>query len=66
MANIFLSIPILGRPELKMVYSMYRSLHATRKHHISLYFNEGDSLISRVRNVHMSQFLYNYTHSELH
>ena len=64
MANIFLSIPILGRPELKMMYSMYRSLHATRKHHISLYFNENDSLISRVRNVHMSQFLYNYTNCD--
>jgi len=61
MAKIFLSVPILGRPELKMIYSMYRSILSTRKHQIRLYFNEGDSLISRVRNVHMSQFLYNYT-----
>ena len=64
MAKIFLSVPILGRPELKMIYSMYRAILSTRKHQIRLYFNEGDSLISRVRNVHISQFLYNYTEND--
>ncbi len=61
MAKIFLSVPILGRPELQMIYSMYRSILSTRKHQIRLYFNSNDSLISRVRNVHISLFLHQYT-----
>jgi len=55
MANIFLSIPVLGRPELRMMNSLYQSCQTT-KHKIRLNFNENDSLISRVRNVHMSNW----------
>jgi hypothetical protein len=57
MAKIFLSVPILGKPELKMIYSMYQSILSSGKHQVRVYFNENDSLISRVRNVHMSVFL---------
>jgi len=57
MANIFLSVPILGKPELKMIYSMYQAILSSGKHQVRVYFNENDSLISRVRNVHMSVFL---------
>jgi len=56
MANIFLSVPILGKPELKMMYSMYQSILSSGKHQVRVYFNENDSLISRVRNVHLSAF----------
>lgn len=57
MANIFLSVPILGKPELKHMYSMYQAILSCTNHKVRLYFNENDSLISRVRNVHMSVFL---------
>jgi len=58
MAKIFLSVPILGRPELKFIYSMYQAiLSCAKTHQVRVYFNENDSLISRVRNVHMSAFL---------
>jgi hypothetical protein len=61
MANIFLSVPILDKPELKMIYSTYQAILSCRDHNVRIYFNENDSLISRVRNVHLSEFLYNYT-----
>lgn len=54
MAKIFLSVPVLGKPELQMMYSMYQAILSCRKHQVRIYFNEGDSLISRVRNVHIS------------
>jgi hypothetical protein len=57
MAKIFLSVPILGKPELKMMYSMYQAILSAPQHRVRLYFNENDSLISRVRNVHISSFL---------
>jgi len=59
MAKIFLSIPILGRPELKMIYSTYQAILSS-KHQVRIYFNENDSLIPRVRNVHISAFLYSF------
>jgi len=58
--NIFLSIPVLDRPELKMMYSMYQAMLSCGEHNVRIYFNENDSLISRVRNVHMSTFLNDY------
>ena len=61
MANIFLSIPILGKPELKHLHSVYQAISASRNHRVRLYFNENDSLISRVRNVHISTFLNDFT-----
>ena len=57
MAQIFLSIPVLDRPELKMLYSTYQSILSCGVHKVRMYFNENDSLISRVRNVHISAFL---------
>jgi len=57
MAKIFLSVPVLGKPELKMMYSMYQAILSCQDHQIRLYFNENDSLISRVRNVHISVFM---------
>jgi len=56
MANIFLSVPILNRPELKSVYSIYRAILSCPNHNVRIYFNENDSLISRVRNVHLAAF----------
>ena len=58
--KIFLSIPVLGRPELKSIYTVYQSILSCRDHQVRLYLNENDSLISRVRNVHMSVFLNEY------
>jgi len=54
---IFLSVPILDRPEFKMIYSMYQAILSCKEHKVRLFVNENDSLISRVRNVHMSLFL---------
>ena len=56
MAKIFISIPILEKPELRSLHSVYMAV-MTSKHQCRLYFNENDSLISRVRNVHASLFL---------
>jgi len=60
MAKIFVSVPILGRPELKMIYSLYQSIFTCKEHQVRLYFNENDSLISRVRNAHISTFINEY------
>lgn len=60
MAKIFVSIPILGRPELRHIYSVYQSILSCPQHQVRLYFNENDSLISRVRNVHLSAFYNDY------
>lgn len=57
MANIFVSVPILEKPEFKMLHSLYQSVLTSGKHQVRIYVNENDSLISRVRNVHMSVFL---------
>jgi len=60
MAQIFLSIPIMDKPELKMIYTLYRAISSSGKHQVRLFFNENDSLISRIRNVHMSEFYHHY------
>jgi len=60
MAKIFLSVPILEKPDFKMIYSTYQSILSCREHQVRLYVNENDSLISRVRNVHLSTFLNDY------
>jgi len=57
MAKIFLSVPVLDKPELKMLYSTYQAMLSCGEHQVRIYFNENDSLISRVRNVHISAFL---------
>ena len=60
MISIFVSVPILGKPELRHLYSLYQAIFTCPQYKIRLYFNENDSLISRVRNVHMSVFLDEY------
>lgn len=60
MAKIFLSVPVLEKPELRMFYNTYQAILSCREHQVRIYFNENDSLISRVRNVHMSTFLNDY------
>lgn len=60
MAKIFLSVPILEKPEFKMLYSVYQAILSCQGHQVRMYVNENDSLVSRVRNVHMSVFLNEY------
>jgi len=64
MAKVFLSVPVLDKPELKMLYSTYQAMLTSREHQVRIYFNENDSLISRVRNVHMSTFLDDFPECE--
>lgn len=60
MAKIFLSVPILDKAHTKMWFSMYQAIQTCREHQIRLFLNENDSLISRVRNCHISTFLNDY------
>jgi len=60
MAKIFLSVPVLGRPELRMMQKMMQAILSASPHQIRAYYNENDSLISRVRNAHMSVFVNDY------
>jgi len=55
MANIFLSIPVLDKPELSFMYSMFKAATSTR-HNVKICYHERDSLISRARNVAISTF----------
>lgn len=57
--KIFLSIPIADKPELRMFFEVQKAI-STSKHEILLYSTEGDSLISRVRNNHISMFINKY------
>jgi hypothetical protein len=57
--TIFLSIPILDKPELNHIYTVYQAILSS-KHRVRIYWNLGDSLISRVRNVHMSVFYHEF------
>ena len=59
MAQVFLSYPVLGKPEMKSVYSVYQSILST-PHTVRFFVEENDSLISRVRNAHISKFLNNF------
>lgn len=60
MAKIFLSVPIMHRPELRMIQSMYQAALSCKEHQVQAYYNLNDSLISRVRNVHTSVFYNEY------
>lgn len=57
MSKILLSMPVLGRPELRTMQSLMQAISCCKNHQIKLHFNENDSLISRVRNVHISDFI---------
>jgi hypothetical protein len=56
MSKIFVSVPILGNPEFKMINSLYQAIFSCKEHQVRLHVTQNDSLISRVRNVHMSIF----------
>lgn len=60
MAKILVSLPVLGRPNLRMIQSLYSAIHNCKEHDISIYSSENDSMISRVRNVHLSVFINDY------
>lgn len=60
MAKIFLSYPVLGKPELNSIFSIYQAILSKPEHQVRLYANLNDSLISRVRNVHLSVFYNDY------
>ncbi len=57
MAKIFVSIPVLEKPELKMMNSLFQAISQCPEHTVIPFYNYNDSLISRVRNVHLSKFL---------
>lgn len=59
MAKIFLSMPVAGNPELQTMCSLFLSI-ATSKHQVLLHTTENDSLISRIRNSHISIFWNEY------
>lgn len=61
MKKIFLSIPVADKPELKNLFSLYEAINNCGCE-VKIYATEGDSLISRVRNCHISTFMddYNY------
>ena len=55
--KIFLSMPILDRPELNSFFSVYQSMLTCPKHQVRIYFNHGDSLVSRARTYAISAFI---------
>ena len=61
MAKILVSYPVLGRPNMRSLQSLYSAIHNCKDHEISIYSSENDSMISRVRNVHLSVFMNEYS-----
>jgi hypothetical protein len=59
MTKIFLSMPVADKPELKTLFSLYQAI-GTCGYEVKIYATEGDSLISRVRNSHISVFFDEY------
>lgn len=60
MANIFLSIPVMDKPELRMIRSLYTAIQNSN-HKVYTCFSENESLIQRARNSHISTFLNDFT-----
>jgi hypothetical protein len=60
MAKILVSVPVLGRPNLRMMQSLYSAINSCKEHDITIYTSENDSMISRVRNVHISTYIHDY------
>ena len=60
MAKVFVSLPVLGRPNLRMIQSLYAAANSCKEHEIVIHSSENDSMISRVRNVHISKFINDY------
>ena len=64
MPNVFISMPVMDKPELACLQSLYSTILSCKEHSCRLYFTTNDSLISRVRNVNLSTFYYNYPECE--
>jgi len=60
MAKILVSYPVLGRPNLRSIQSLYSAINNCKEHDITIHSSENDSMISRVRNVHISSFINDY------
>jgi len=60
MSKIFISVPIINRPELKMMHTMYQTVLTCKEHTSKIFYHENDSLISRVRNVQISKWYNEY------
>ena len=60
MAKILVSLPVLGKPSLKMIQSLYSAINTCKEHDITIHSSENDSMVSRVRNVHISEYVNNY------
>jgi hypothetical protein len=60
MAKILVSVPVLGKPSLSMIRTLYSAIHSCKEHDVTIHFSENDSMISRVRNVHVSAFINDY------
>lgn len=54
--NVFVSVPVIDKPELNFIHSLYQTIMTCKNHHVRLYFVNNDSLISRVRNCSLSVF----------
>jgi hypothetical protein len=59
MSKIFLSMPVADKPELKTINSLFSAILSS-KHQVIIHSTENDSLISRIRNSHVSSFLDEY------
>ena len=59
MAKIFVMIPVLGRPEMNFMLSLFSAIESS-SHTINICVEQGDSLLPRVRNVQMTAFLDKY------
>lgn len=58
MSKIFLSYPTLHAPDMRSITSVYQAvLTCADKHQVLLKYEVGDSLISRARNNHITEFL---------
>lgn len=60
MAKILVSVPILDRPELDFMTSLYSAKGSCKEHQVYFIFGSGESLISRARNTHISMFINQY------
>ena len=60
MAKILVSYPVLGRPNMRSMQSLYSAINSCKEHDVVIHSSENDSMISRVRNVHISTFINDY------
>ncbi len=60
MAKILVSVPVMDKPEMEMITSLYSAKATCRDHKAYFLFSKGEPLISRARNTHISMFLHQY------